>query len=299
MGPVEFESGRLWERIVQTSCRALQSGVLQPIPTEFEFVEDAGVRFLIRVVANLARKPQCPAPSDSDPAVSRNPFLPYEPQLYVCDAGAGHVCLLNKFNVVDHHLLIVTRDFEHQELPLGSEDFTAWWRCMAEYDSLGFYNGGTIAGASQTHKHLQLVPLPLAENSPRIPLEPLLADAPPRPTLDAAAQLPYRHALVRLNLGSEADVAGPELCNLYRELLALTGLAQTVGTDGRLRGAYNLLFTRQWMLLVPRRRECFASISLNALAFAGALLARDQQQLQLLQAAGPMAALLHVADPRS
>ena len=34
-----------------------------------------------------------------------NPFLPYEEDLYVCDLSPTHVCLLNKFNVVDHHFL--------------------------------------------------------------------------------------------------------------------------------------------------------------------------------------------------
>ena len=32
---------------------------------------------------------------------------------------------------------------------------------LAEFDGLGFYNGGETAGASQPHKHLQIVPLPL------------------------------------------------------------------------------------------------------------------------------------------
>jgi sulfate adenylyltransferase (ADP) / ATP adenylyltransferase len=100
--------------------------------------------------------------------------LPYDAALFVADVGAEHVCLLNKFNVVDHHLLIVSRDFVHQDRPLEVADFAVWWRCLNEYDSLGFYNGGARAGASQPHRHLQLVPLPLADSGPRIPLESLL-----------------------------------------------------------------------------------------------------------------------------
>ena len=42
--------------------------------------------------------------------------------------------------------------------------------------------------------------------------------------------------------------------------------------------------------------ECFAGISLNALAFAGALLVRSQEQLDLLRQQGPLAALQHVAS---
>ena len=34
--------------------------------------------------------------------------------MYVCDVGERHVCLLNKFNVVDRHILIVTKEYEEQ-----------------------------------------------------------------------------------------------------------------------------------------------------------------------------------------
>ena len=47
------------------------------------------------------------------------------------------------------------------------------------------------------------------------------------------------------------------------------------------------------MLLVPRTREHFGQISLNALAFAGAFLVRDQQQMDFLKREGPMQALIH------
>ena len=39
----------------------------------------------------------------------------YEVDLFVADISPTHVCILNKFNVVDYHLLIITRAFESQE----------------------------------------------------------------------------------------------------------------------------------------------------------------------------------------
>jgi ATP adenylyltransferase len=148
-----FAPGTLWHRLLATTTDALQSGALEPIETRGSQCEDRGIRFLIRMVVNLRNKPQ----GDEN----RNPFLPYERGLYVADASDTHVCLLNKFNVVEHHLLIITRAFEHQEEMLTTADFQALWRCLLEYESLGFYNSGSGAGASQPHKHLQLVPLPL------------------------------------------------------------------------------------------------------------------------------------------
>ena len=47
------------------------------------------------------------------------------------------------------------------------------------------------------------------------------------------------------------------------------------------------------MLFVPRAVERWEGISLNALAFAGAILVRDASQLDRVRAAGPMALLRH------
>ena len=61
--------------------------------------------------------------------------------------------------------------------------------------------------------------------------------------------------------------------------------------DSRQSDPYNLLFTREWMLLVPRSEEFFGSISINALGFAGALLVQDEKQMQILKENGGMAVL--------
>ena len=54
-----------------------------------------------------------------------NPFLPYDPDLWVTHLSDTHTLLLNKFNVVEHHLLVVTRQFESQLDPLNAADFAA------------------------------------------------------------------------------------------------------------------------------------------------------------------------------
>lgn len=55
----------------------------------------------------------------------RNPFLPYEEDLWVSHLSDTHTLLLNKFNVVPHHLLVVTRQFESQQDPLNAADLDA------------------------------------------------------------------------------------------------------------------------------------------------------------------------------
>ncbi len=49
------------------------------------------------------------------------------------------------------------------------------------------------------------------------------------------------------------------------------------------------------MAIVPREIEHFESISVNALGFAGSILVRDPDELQLVKKVGPMTVLRRVA----
>ena len=57
-GRAPFQPGTLWRRLLAVTQRALQSGALQPIPTDFLYLDDGGIRFLVRLVRHLARKPR-------------------------------------------------------------------------------------------------------------------------------------------------------------------------------------------------------------------------------------------------
>jgi sulfate adenylyltransferase (ADP) / ATP adenylyltransferase len=292
-----FAAGTLWEHLAAVSRRALDSGALQPIETQLQTLRDREVPFAVRRVVGMPPKP---AASPGTPDVARpNPFLPYDPALHVADATPTHVCLLNKFNVFARHLLIVTRQFEHQETPLHRDDFTALWRCMAEFPGLGFYNSGTVAGASQPHKHLQLVPLPLGEEPPAIPIEVLLRpDRYPTGEVVVLDEFPFANAAVFWDEGcGGSPFRAAELSQVaYQTMLDRLGVHGHPRAAPRLSRAYNLLVHRRWMLMVLRRRECFQQVSLNALAFAGALLVRGTHAWNQLQTVGPWAALRSVSE---
>ncbi|HLL06302.1 MAG TPA: phosphorylase [Myxococcaceae bacterium] len=258
----------LWDAIVERTAKALASGALVPIHTEVERVEQGGVPFLVRVVSNLERKARAAQPP-KEAGPPKNPFLPpYEEDLYVGPLPPAHECLLNKFNVFEHHALIVTRAFESQDSLLTPADFEALLAGMAGFDALAFYNGGRLAGASQPHKHLQLVPVPLAAGEHRTPMDEAIA----------RGRLPFRHAL------------GPPPREPAQAHATYMELLRAVGCE-RPGEHYNLLATRDWMLVVPRSHECFESTSLNALAFAGSLLVKNREQLERVRAVGPMAML--------
>lgn len=282
-----FTPGTLRRSLEERSRAALDSGALQPIETAEEFIEDGGVRFLVRRVPALARKHGASACPRGDP------FLPCDPALLVADVSATHVALLNKFSVVPLHLLVVTREFEHQERVLSLADFEALLACMEEFPCLGFYNGGAAAGASQSHKHLQLVPLPLAAGGPAVPVQPLLDAARFEGEFAAMPGFGFAHVLAR------RQRSAAELRKLYLRMLRHAGIVPLEGEDGpRQSGPYNLLLGPDWMLLVPRGQEFFAGMSVNALAYAGSLFVRDEGQFASIRSAGPLAVLAAVGAPR-
>lgn len=209
----------------------------------------------------------------------------------VADISPTHLVVLNKFNVVDHHLLIVTRNFEHQERLLTLEDFEALWRCLREYSSLGFYNGGADAGASQQHKHLQLVPLPLYSNQCQYPFEKLYSPIRKQNEIQRLAPLPFLHAWRRLpeSMGEDPGKAAQLSLSFYRQMLQFVGIGPVSRPDGDYQSApYNLLITRDWMLLAPRSQECCEAISVNALGYVGSLFVKDCNGLETVRNLGPM-----------
>lgn len=300
--PCLLKPGTLWDRLKQQTQHAIATGALHSIPTECDFVEQSGIRFLVRTVANLTRKDEAKRRQEKateQSGKSVNPFLPYDPDLFVADISPTHLCLLNKFNVVDYHLLIVTREFEEQDELLNERDFAALWLCLRDVEGLAFYNGGTDAGASQRHKHLQVVPLPFAEGGPPVPIQPAIAAATLHNGIGQSAILPYLHAIAPLSLEhmTSTQQAADQLLSCYRALFDAVG--QPLGPSTLLQPIpYNLLVTREWMLLVPRSQDSFDGIAVNSLGFSGALLVRNDDQMQYLKQQGPLTLLQQVGQPR-
>lgn len=286
--PSPIAPGTLSERLARTVALALEQGALQPVATQATEIADGGVRFLVRMVDSLARKeaqrarPGVAGAAGQPPA---DPFLPPEPALAVGTVCGTHVAVLNKFNVLPSHLLLVTRRFAPQESLLSAADLGALGCCLRDLDGLGFYNGGTAAGASQPHKHLQLVPLPLAHGGAGVPMESLL----PVRERGPAPRPPFAHAFAPIDVRSAEPTA---LHGLYLRLIEGIGI-RTLTIDGvpHQSAPYNLLVARGWMLAVPRVRERVVGVSINGLAFAGSLFVKDRAQLEAVRRAGPMAIL--------
>jgi sulfate adenylyltransferase (ADP) / ATP adenylyltransferase len=273
---MDDRTSTLWEKITARTESALASGALRSIPTTYEIVEIDGIAYVLRQLHNFQRK----LDAKKEQKAGFNPFLPYEEELYVGDITPTHVCLLNKFNIVDHHILIITRAFEDQTMLLTPGDFEALGLALLEIDGLAFYNGGPPAGASQKHKHLQIVPLPMSAEV-RLPIEPEILKMAIEPRrVFTVPSFPFQHSVVMLSGGDYYDC--------YQKLLLSLGL-DTVGPVQS--GAYNLLCTREWMMIAPRLLPGWNGVEINALGFAGALLVRNDEQAERLKAMGPMTLL--------
>lgn len=299
-----LEPNTLWSRTVSVTNSARQLGKLKSIETDLHLLEQQDISFVVRSLHNIVRKEQAKSQQvkkSKQAGQYFDPFLPYEADLFVADISASHLCLLNKFNVVDHHLLLVTRDFEEQENLLNLNDLLALAACLREVDGLAFFNGGSTAGASQRHKHLQLIPFPFLPNqellsgSP-LPISPAIAGVQFAGGLGQLACFPFVHAIAKLDFSaySNAVRAGKAMLDCYHSLLKQVGLSANSNTFKQ-PGAYNLLVTREWMMLVPRSQESAHGISINSLGFVGSLFVKNQTSLDLITEISPIRLLTEVA----
>ena len=265
--------------MVDRADAALASGAMHSFECALEFVQDAGVEFVMRVATKFPQGETARGRTSAAPKLARDPFEDPEPALIVRDRlTPTHRALLNKFSVLREHLLVVTRGHEDQSDLLTERDFEALAICMEDAEVLAFYNGGAEAGASQSHKHMQVVTLPL---SPRrsVPMDAMFEKT--------SSSFPFRSAFTRLAHG---QVANPS--SMKAAYLALHRAAGLVAPQ-----PYNLLVTHEWMLVVPRSRDKFEGISINSRAYAGSFFVRDAAHANTLAAAHPMSVLASVALP--
>ncbi|WP_373480048.1 DUF4922 domain-containing protein [Geminocystis sp.] len=274
----------LWRIITSVTEKALATKVLHPMATKYQIVEENDIKFIVRILDNLNQKDKAKKKQKEKQKESNsnfNPFLPYEKDLFIADIEENHVLILNKYNVVNHHLLIITREFESQENILTLEDFTALWIVLKQINGLGFYNGGKIAGASQPHKHLQLVPYPLVDEIDTIPIDDLVLSNKKEDKIINLKSFPYLQAVAFFEdiTDKSPEELGKITLDYYYQLLEKLNINIE---DNKPLIHYNLLITKSWMMIIPRSKEKMKSISINSLGFAGALLVKNEEELELL-----------------
>ena len=278
MGEKQF-----WSKALERSEQALNCGALIPLSTSTIGLSGASAeQFELRQLnAALPKhhRPEGPKP---------NPFLPWDPQLEIERILNHHVLILNKYPVQRGHMLLITQGWASQIHWLQPQD----WRALVQVDrdstGLWFFNSGPRAGASQPHRHLQLLPRhPGQRTCPRLSwfMERLHKSSALTGNNQTLDPLFSSCVIADRPLSSDPDEEANLLHDLYRSLASRLGLGNQ-SSQHPPAIPYNLLLTQSWMALIKRSREKVRGFSVNALGFAGYLLATNRSDLAWLQRHG-------------
>lgn len=220
--------------------------------------------------------------------------------------------MLNKFAIVPEHFLLITRTFKQQTHLLGADDLAAAHACIRAYhDHEGrgqelfvFFNSGEHSGASQPHRHLQLLPVDkmrdgLAEagGADWTVLADRLADSDKERIV--SAELPLTTFAERIAGDVKPEALRSAYVRLYRRACAAAGLDKSelgdlAVDDVPAKISYNLGMTRNSLVVCPRVAEGdvvrsrdgeeVGRLALNGTVLAGTALVKSEAEWDALRA---------------
>ncbi|QPH02497.1 hypothetical protein C2857_006707 [Epichloe festucae Fl1] len=330
------------ELVMTAFAKARADGELHYFPTQVTLLSVGSVPFQLRFAPALANKPKGPPPPDNDnddPSRRQKPVDPFAhpaPSLFVTDLGPSHYLVLNKFAVVPGHFILATRDFKEQAHVLDESDLESTMSCIEAYERartrarargnaegeddddgllFAFFNCGEHSGASQPHRHVQLLPV----DGMRDGLEPglewsVLADGP---GLDEAPFVVFSEAI---RLGMPASELHGIYLRLYREACRAVEARGRSGNgsaaaaaaaveeeeeeeddddddgapaDGPALISYNMALTRNKLVICPRLAQGgpiygedgreVGTLALNGTLLAGTALVKNEEEWDALR----------------
>ncbi|OAA56429.1 Histidine triad-like motif protein [Cordyceps fumosorosea ARSEF 2679] len=316
---------RLPELAKAAFSKALADGDLFYFPTQVQDMRVGSLSFQLRFSPSLANKPK--GASKSSATTPSKPFDPFEyttppPPLFVGDVGPAHFLVLNKFAIVPGHLILATRAYRAQTHILEADDLHATLACLRAFEEheaapaesgalFAFFNGGEHSGASQPHRHIQLLPVAaMREGLPAGSPWSMLASR-----LDDAAVAPFRTFAEKIRLDMPRGELHAAYLRLYEQSVRAAAGDEMVGeaaTTGEAAISYNLAMTRDRLVLCPRRAEgaditdedgkVVGQLALNGTMLAGTALVKTEAEWDALRGnpAALTAALkmVGVAQPR-
>ncbi|DAZ99257.1 TPA: hypothetical protein N0F65_008124 [Lagenidium giganteum] len=295
------------QKVLQVTERATATQALKRITAGHQLIKgDDGITYVVFAAQPRNRKPEAVKPdTTTEPKVFRDPFAQehLEQDLFVAQLHDTHNVVLNKFNVVDEHVVLPTIELEQQETPLTTADLKAMWTAMEQLDAFAFFNCGDESGASQPHKHMQLISYPSMESytGQRMPpllqfIHDLLQRQPPSAGIVQLPEIPFFHLLHRISLPSDVpiDECAEKLQAIYQQMLNEMNLS-SYARDAPV--AYNLLLTSSFLFMIPRKCQAYLGMEVNSIGFIGSFLTRNEEQLAFLKTTGPMELLRQVTFP--
>ncbi|WP_269622933.1 ATP adenylyltransferase [Prochlorococcus marinus] len=273
--------GYYWEKAKIVTEQAVENSSLKPIKTIVSNIKinESNYFEFRKVISDSWKIKRIYGPKI-------NPFKPWDKNLEVDLVGDNHILILNKYPVQLCHMLLITKEWQPQNGWLSYQDWKAFKIVDNDTNGLWFFNSCSESGASQPHRHIQLLP---RNNKMKIcPLEDSYNNL--------KNQKLFNNKILDNILIIYRDQNKESSQDIYEKYLYLCnklGIGQP-SSDSNPKLPYNLLISNKWIVIIRRSKEYINGFSINALGFAGYLLATNDSNIKWLNSNGPLNILENV-----
>jgi Ca2+/Na+ antiporter len=134
---INIRPKRLYDLISTATILAKKAGSLSSLSMLApEYITDKSLEFLV-FLHDISPQPKQlnRLISDSDPFSKNN----IDPNLFISVIPPSYSLLLNKFNTIDRHTLLITNEYIDQSTPLNEFDLEVWYWCIGTYMYIYMY----------------------------------------------------------------------------------------------------------------------------------------------------------------
>ena len=270
-----MKSESIWSKALEISREAVNCGAVIPLNTiKYKSVDkycDFELRFLKSPIPKFLK--------EYGPKL--NPFIPWDSRLQIQTINNKHTLILNKYPVQLGHILLITNSWKPQNGWLNEDDFEAIINVDNDTTGLWFFNSSKEAGASQPHRHFQLLPRHVNEIiCPRYEwFCSLLNDKN-----DNNSEISHCISIRPRNKNKDSN--SNDLFSSYKSMIEEMNICEIKLNNKPLK-PYNLLITSEWIALITRKTDRSNGFSINALGFAGYFLGTKRSDIDSLIKFGP------------
>lgn len=233
-----------------------------------------------------------------------NPFfddLVTKSPLFVKRINETHNLSLSKYSVIPNHMIATTVGFVPQSASLDHNDFIVIHHILHDSDSIAFFNCGSESGATQPHKHIQFLPRETAGKY--LPIDKMIVSSTSSCAGDSSTikpltvkVWPFKYRIESIK--GKTSIEMNQICRHMMDSLYLTydtGLVNYMTHDQHAFKSYNVIVTREYLAIIPRSKEIYKGISINALGFLGSfLVGKDSPAYKVLKDERPVGCLKQV-----
>ena len=270
-----MKSESIWSKALEISREAVNCGAVIPLNTiKYKSSDeycDFELRFLKSPIPKFLKE-YGPKP---------NPFIPWDSRLQIQTINNKHTLILNKYPVQIGHILLITNSWKPQNGWLNEDDFEAIINVDNDTTGLWFFNSSKESGASQPHRHFQLLPRHINEIiCPRYEWFCSLLNN----KIDTNSEI--SHCISIRPRNKNKNTSSNDLFNSYKSMVNEMNIGEINLINKPLK-PYNLLITSEWIALITRKTDRSNGFSINALGFAGYFLGTKRSDVDTLIKFGP------------